>query len=997
MLRFLHHHIGYRIKKRTFVVLAIALSVTFLVAAILALSAVWIAGPADVLRIEITEPEGRERVLGAGLDLASLPGSNFLVDPSFEPVTFRETLSVYEGDNQTLTVSEYQVDPVIAADGFYDGATVRVLSPGPDGLAVKKNDQVASYRVNRVGRFQAVQLPADVPAGRPIYDFADGHQTTLAVGAEGLILRAVAQGAPEVVPSGVASDLTGICTSPDGFLASSSAGDLIFSPDGQTWVSWPVPEPKPLHDVAALDEALYVAVGDQGVILAGGPAQLTEVPSPVTSDLIEVAASDKILLALAADGTVIRSTTGLFWEIVQRPTSLHETWRSLTCLNGTFVLAGDNGLVAFSEDGRQFTPAPTRAAGNIRDVVLLNANQLIVLDDSARFQYSNDGGQTWSDSSLDTGLQSQRLALLGDRHVVSADQDGRLGLAPLVIEIELENPLVSGTFNAGDLLYLEKMFNEMPLTVTPSTDRAEPEFSQSWEVFGPGSAERTALSVPDEGGRAALHLVLPGSNDPEGHQILSQRVDPKQFSQATRSDIYQVELWMRQEAIPDAAVKIWISGSFDSIGTTIDHVGSTWKRYTHTFILPSSLVAQSPEVRLNIGYAGSGELWLDRVHFSRADQPVHGLRNDLTEAVTRIKPAMIRLTGLPLGSTQLPSDQWSLPPGNEVPVYEQGRWSYPASQSLSSTLELARAGQSDPWLVLDSSFSETELMHLLEYIAGPVSSPYGRLRLDQGQILPWSDQFDHLYLEIRDAQNQFSEDFMRADFVDWLIVTASQSPYYNELKNQLVFIDGMAYSDGVWRSSADYHVSSLQGNYISAGQDGIAAAILAYYDRMPRNPSQARQGFRELISPLDLIAEGQEKPELADLLTLNLQELGTSAAQCNLAWPGQPGSTALNLKRRELTATLAAETANSVVLKTFRAESDLQAFAYRRDEQTLIILANTGSQPLSARLTGLIDTRGQFLQSYDANGQLLRERQLRRNQELLTVLPGGVVVLKKSP
>lgn len=989
MLRFLRRQIGYRIKKRTFVVLAITIAVTFLVASLLALAAVWLSGPTDVLQIEIREPKNRDQILGAGLDLALLPDSNLLSDPSFEPITFRETLAVYEGDAQTLTVSEYDIPEVINQNGFFNGADVRVLSPGDDSLTLKKTDKVASYSINRIGRFRTLALPADVPEGRQINDFAHLGDLTIAVGEGGLVLRDLALASPAAVISGTAHDLMGVCTTNEGFAAVSTGGEILFSADGATWTPWKIENATPLYDIAALDDDLLVAVGQHGTILAGSPGHLLPVLSPTQADLVEIEANDHVLLARAADGTVLRSTTGLFWDIVQLPGGLQDRWQAMDERDGTFVLGSQNGRIAYTRDGLVMTSSESPIEGSVQDILLLSDTQLIVLNTEGSFLYSNDRGQKWADSKLETGFSSQLLALLGDRQIISADAQGHLGLAPLVIEVELLNPLVEGSFMAGDLLYLEKSFTDLPVQTSKG--------SQAWTVYGPGQASRTRSSVPDESGHASMHLSMDDNALETDHLILSQSIDPQQFDRKSGSSIYQVELWMRQDNIKDGAVKIWLSGDFESIGTTIDHVGSTWKRYTHTFVLPTSQLSTSSTVRFNISYQNKGDLWLDRIHFGRADQEAFSLDAEISESLTQVQPSILRFNSLALGTSSLAAEQWAQAPGNEAPVFLAGEFRYPESQNIGNALTLAHSAQSEPWLVLDSSLGEAELLHLLEYLAGPVSSPYGLKRMNQGQILPWTDQFDHVYLEIRDAEGTFNADYLRSDYVDLMIRSAGQSPYYNTLKSKLIFVDGMRYSDGVWRSTADYHVSSLTGNYISAGQDGIAAAILAYYDRLPRNPNQARQGINELISPLDLLAEGQEQPQLADLITINLQELGASAALCNLAWPGTTHPTAESQALRLVAATLTRETAGSVALDTLRAESDLQAFAYRRNNETVMILANTGSLPLSARLSGLIDTKNQYLRSYDANGQLLRERQIHRSREQLTVLPGGAVILTNTP
>ena len=881
---------------------------------------------------------------------------------------------------------------------------------------MKKTAEVESYGINRIGHFQAVQLPADIPADRQIRDFAGRGNEALAIGDRGLILKALTSTQPVVVASGLTSDLTGICASSAGYLVCSSQGELIYSTDGSLWSPWPVLDPKPLRAVAVSDRDLYVAVGDAGVILAGKSGQLVEVDSPTTANLIDVVYGQGIFLALTADGTVLRSTTGTLWEVAAHSALPDGLWRTLDYRNGSFGLAGDQGHVVTSQDGRTFKETLARSALDIRDLVLINDSQMIVLGTNSQFQYTNDGGKTWTDSSIETGLASQHIALLDDRHIVSSGRSGEIGLTPLVVEIKLDKPLVSGSFEAGDLIYLEKSFDELPasvITAEPVTNDSAGQFTPGgWEVFGASAVERTRLSSPDEGGQSSMHLTstaaatsvntaaaTPAStaaatSASESAVILSQRLDPALFNRGSGRDIYQVELWMRQERITDQSAKIWLSGDFQSIGTTIDHVGTTWKKYTHTFVLPTTTIRKSGEVRLNISFSGAGELWLDRVFFGLSEQVPHGLDLALSQEIRSIQPSVLRLSFLPLGRSTVASQQWASTAGNDAPVFHAGQWSFPTGQALSSALQLAQEGPSDPWLVIDSNMSESELLNLLEYLAGPISSPFGQLRMSQGQILPWTERFNHVYLEIRDTEQRFTADFLRSDYVDWLIRTVSQSPYFNEVKNQLVFVDGMTYSDGVWRSSADYHTSELTGTYGGPGSNGIDAAVLDYYDQMPRNPSQSRQGWYELISPVKLTSVDSQQPTLADVLTMQLQELGTSAGLANLAI-----TTPLSDQYRpqdSVAAKIAAFTRNSVVLDTIVAESKLKAFAFQSDAGDFVVLANVGQQPLSTRITGVIDVNGLTMTSFDQNGAILRERHLRTSHDLLTVLPGGVVILKKT-
>lgn len=981
MLRFLRRQIGYRIKKRTFVVLALSVLITAAVAATLSLVAVWLAGPEDIIWVSVDESGRQTDILGTGINLEHASSDNILKDASFEPIAYRKILTVYEGDEQTITVVDPMMDPAFYSDGFFAGASARVLSNNADGLSLKKTATVLSYHSNRVGPFQLLQLPADLPPGREILGFADNGEVSIAVGQSGLVLRGLSQTQPDVVDAGTRADLTDVTVVNQGFLVASSSGELIFSQDGQVWQPWIEAGPFPLRAVAASEEGLVVAVGDGGTILAGTAQTLAPAMSTTQSNLIDLAYGNGLFLALAEDGSILRSSNGTFWRKVDRPAAVGQFWRALSYADGVFALGGENGQVAFSENGLQFNPAKTSPAVATADLHLLSRNQVIVLGRDNQFYYSSDGGQTWSKSDIDPGLDSRRLDVLGNRQIVSADASGQIGIAPLVIEITLSQPLVAGNFTAGDLLFLELTSQEIR---TPD----------SWEVFGARTSERTLLSVPDESGLASMHLAAPDTAAETDAVILSQSIDPNALMRRQGSDIYTIELWMRQEQIRDAAVQIWLSGAFQPIGTTINHVGSTWKKYTHTFVVPKSVIINADSVRFNISFSGAGELWLDKVFWGQPGLSLNGLDASLNESIRSIQPPVLRLAYLPLGSAHQPSFQWAKSPGNEAPVYQDDEWTYEGSQSLAPALELAREAGSSPWLVIQPGMGETELLGLIEYLSGPITSPYGHLRMNQGEILPWIESIERIYVEFSDTQSQLQTDSMRTGWIDWMIEVIRQSPYYNQLKNKLILIDGMSYSDGVWRSSADYHSSQVIGLYQGTNQNGIQPAMAAYFDQMPRNPAQTSQGWHEIISVASLHGFEGLQPTMADLVQLQLEELGNSAGLVNLDLR-EPWDKDYR-PQDAIAARLLALPQDSRLLAASSPDSDVKAYAFTGSYGRKILLANLATIPKSIRITGSLDAKGLLLTGYDRDGVLLRERTLASSRETINILPGGVAVLESN-
>jgi hypothetical protein len=416
-------------------------------------------------------------------------------------------------------------------------------------------------------------------------------------------------------------NLTDVCRWGSGFATCSSDGELFVSEDGSAWQTWSVLAPEPLRAVAASEAGLVVAVGAGGRILTGSGGYLFAVASPVQTDLTDVVYGNGVFLALAADGTVLRSTSGSTWQILFQPAAGDPVYRTLACTDRSFALTGDQGLIAVSEDGSHFQPAAAAPGAEIRELLLLSARQMIVLGQDSRFCYTTDGGQTWTDSTTAPGIDCQKIARLADHSIISAGKAGEIGLAPLVTEVTLDQPLVSGQFAAGDLLFLEKTSLETP---PPS----------AWEVLGTGDAERSQTFVPETGGRASLCLSAPSAAPADAVLTLSQSLDPVRLTHKNGSNIYTIELWLRQEGLTNPQVQLALSGGYQLISTTIDHVGTKWKKFTHAFVLPQGIISRTQPLRFNISFSGPGNLWIDQAFLGQveADNPAASLPPPVTRS-----------------------------------------------------------------------------------------------------------------------------------------------------------------------------------------------------------------------------------------------------------------------------------------------------------------------------------------------------------------------------
>ncbi len=174
---------------------------------------------------------------------------------------------------------------------------------------------------------------------------------------------------------------------------------------------------------------------------------------------------------------------------------------------------------------------------------------------------------------------------------------------------------------------------------------------------------------------------------------------------------------------------------------------------------------------------------------------------------------------------------------------------------------------------------------MLAYLAAPISEPFGKLRQEQGMVMPWVQSFDRIYLEICDRQDVFDQDRLKSEYVNLVIRTISQSPYYRRSRASWFLSMAMQYSDGAMLSRADYHTSDLEG---AVNDNRLALSELTvqdYLDQIPRNPEKPVADFPELIRALRLDDSAIRPLRLAELVDLALYDIGKQSGLVNLDRP----------------------------------------------------------------------------------------------------------------
>lgn len=1003
----LRHSPLRRLKKRTLVVTVLSMAAVLITGSLLGWFVAALPGPSDITQFVIAERDSRHSILGSGVSLPELPVANWLEDPSFEPYVFRTALTVHYGNENILTVSAADAGAGQYGESFFNGAQARVMAWSADGLSHKKTAAVVSFGMNRVGQFQTIDLSGDWPENTAVLAITQQNEISLAAGENGLVLFQASSVAPQVIDLNVSADLTGIDGFDKGYVICSEQGDLFFSEQGTLWQKISGTLEGSLNDIAIADDSTYAAVGDEGIIICGKPGQTpVAVQAPTKQDLLAACSGAGRFVAVGEQGTILVSRGGLIWQSADLAVDIN--WQTVEFYEGRFVAAGDKGHIAYSDNGINFQLLEPVGSSDLVDVVMLSRQQYIVLDKQGLFSLTNDAGHSWTSSEIETGMHSQIIALAGKDKLISADAFGQVGVAQLVAEIELDSPLRQGQYQAGDILYLEKVSPSLPSEYLEDFDQSSAVVN-SWQFFGPGRSNRIESDHAPAGGRASL---LIDRTDVQADQptIISQVLGAKFSEQSRHNDIYRADLWLKQENSGAGKVQVWLSGLVNPVGATVSHIGPKWRKYSFNFVLPEPSTLREQPVRFNVAFTGTAKVSIDRLFFGKASESADLALSSVSEQIKDADPQVIRLDFLGIGKRGSGVESWSLPLGNENKYISPGENNLQKSHALHTALQLAYESSASPWLVIDAFADEAELLRLIEYLAAPITEPYGRLRQQNGSVVPWTDKFDRIYLEFMDSEKIFEFDRLRADHVNLMIDSVSRSPYYQRIKQMLVFIDGQYYQEGVMLSTADYHSADLQGIMQTNRESVVYNAYQDYYNQIPRVPEKPGQLISELVRSASLVASELYQPQLADLIHLLLADLGEQTALTNLEIDV---NSLTNTDDKDLYLTAAhimARSAQGVPLSIHPIQQvnenkddpeelekwvSARAYGFLSNDQLAIVLVNSTEQRQDCLLVSDMNLKGAQVTNYDASGAELNQQELKNNQKV-TLLPGGVALLYKS-
>lgn len=1040
-----------RIHKRPFIVAAIVLLAVIAVTAGLIFGLGLFSANSDLLRVHVYASESGLPVNSIGINLTHIPTANLLSNASFENLQYDQNYMVSEASANAVYVQSDSSADEQFRDGFFTGGTIRILSLDAEGnLIPKVQSTITGFETNQLGLWAELDTPEGNASGRNITSAASSTAISVAVGNGGLLISDLTSSSPKILETGTSEDFAGIFSIADRFYAVTDGGTFALSSDGRAWNAFSPAETLSgkIHTVTAVGKT-GIAAGDSGTVLMCSDGKVSRIPIDESSSFLTSTGDGNVVLLAGTDGAVWTSANGIAFRDLSEGEITYQgktpDWVASDCRGGTFALAGADGQIAvgkyFSEAGQfSFTihQAQDSAGSDIKPerIIVLPSGELVLVDSSGILYCSDSGAETWKQLSAgplneitSLGLTSAGKILLSNGVISYTSQ--------LFTCIQFEDVQNEEKIQSGDMCFLA--------CTSPAEGSAE---KGGWDQYGDGTNAVSQETAPAGGGSSSIRLIGSETLSGDDAHYVSTVISDGDSSPFQPNLFYQMKVWLKQTGVANGEVMAWISGDFTSVGTTFTDVGSGWRQYTYTFVLPSAATGKNTgEIRFNIGFRGRGELSIDKVYLGLESAADTSVPDAYCQSVKDAKLSLIRLDNIGFGRFGMPSDAWLYPSGNECLTTYGGITAESGCNSLEASLSIVSDSGANPWLVIDSAAGQDSVEHLMNYLCGSITDTYGKIRVENGTAVPWSSQFERLVIEITDTNGVFTTDLQRGAYVDYIMKAFESSDYFVDIKDKVIFVDGMQYESGTMLSGADFHTGSLSVtnkndalSYVLTLDAAISEGYEAYYDSIPRTLSDARRDQGEWIRIASLSMFSQEEKDgsmiyseepvtAADCTAMLLYDLGnhsstilsdlpvnTDAAKedSKLLFSSSGKSAAEKLLSARNNKTILAATAilqgiaggtpNDIeiipsALSSGRGEGTglpaeakgLSVFAFQDENSIHVVAVNISDEPKIFLLEADVALRGDYLYRYADDGSLIEQTKLSQRGNRINLLPGQVI------
>ena len=810
----------------------------------------------ELVTLRATSVDADNTFGGAGVNLNAVPNVNLIADPSFEMSSDYLTFVVASVDSGAIYLEPEDIEKQGISGEELAGDLVRILSIDENGtMSERYTGTCTGYEPARLSSIELIDDESGLLAGEKMISVIDSSNSYTALTEDGNIVCNIGADTQEAsIDLKNNEKIVGIESTDAGIYAISSAGNVFMAADGRNFSALAFAEGFESHKetpVTAADSSIFAAAYPDGTVLMVSNGYVTCAQIPTEGRIERFTSAGTGFLASDSNGKVYYSGNGFVFEQL---TGVLEDGITITGISGQgskfYILTSDGVITVIdAEDGMSVTTLESCKDNGTayRDICASDSGKIVLVSDKGTCTAIYEAKDECTVFTGENVVVEDVFGIEGDRIVYSSG--GKLYRAAILSGLSMEGSIPEDAIISGDICVVENA--KAPVAVyTASDDAAWDEATDSnWSCSGADTAVVTC-ERPDGKGLCAM---LAGSG--KGVHIMSQKLNGTSSDCFTEDTFYRISL-SAMSYDEDVTIKVWVYGdTFGTQGFVINNVGENFKEYSYVFAVTNSMTGDDT-VRFNISVEGSKTVLIDDVYLGPDEYRTAGIPEYYQTRLIDSGLSVIRLDNLMFGSSGfcrnafygLSKDSVS---AQIVSAEYGGAVKVSACNSLEDSLRLVSACEATPWFVIGSAASQSDIDNFLEYLCGSVSSVYGSKRIDNGTALPWSRQFDKMIVEICDSENCFASDTQKASYVNCVMAMFAASEYYADVKDKIIFLDGMDYSGGTMLSGADSHAMPVEADFADAqatSLENIQSALgLAQYNS-PHVATAASGG--EFISSL---------------------------------------------------------------------------------------------------------------------------------------------------
>lgn len=744
-------------KRRIFGVISLFILIALVASSMLAVLG-FFGSRAELPRINLSVDTTSGSVQGVGFNILDIPDSNIIEDPFFDSRDNCLFATVTEAEGNYI-----YFDP-LEGRAFSDVASnseINVLSIDADGaMGLRFSSYVSGFDPARFGIPITIADTNNLWNTDSIIKVVESSGVVYALTGDGVLIQNLITKNSVVNSNAFFID---ICSSENFVYALASNGDIFIASEGGSFTyvcTCEVSEESSPVFISSVNGSIEVFMSD------GTVRTINSDNSFITSqiDAVHVDSNMNYVVSVDSSNNVYVSSNGIFFNSRDDISYLIPDFDSVIDLklfdSTVLILTNYGTLIKFDISGNDFYVCDISSIEPVSICPINNRYAIAVASDYQAFAVDINNGSTDALGMGNTVVEN--VFRYGDNEYLISSGSS-LYKTSLMSALLVENSIGSSIIQSGDICMVK--------TSSVNTD--------SWDVQGD-----THLVGREDG------VYLTGNDS--GLHVMSRRLEqmaPELFEDGV---FYRIDVSMSTTG-GDLNTYAWLEGeTFGQQGMQVTVVDSNTDVYSYVFAVTENMI-EDEYLRFNIAFDGYGILNIDYVYVGPSNSDVNTIPSDFRNCIVHNNPSALRFSSMIIGGTGFCDEEfYGIHP-----------------DSAESALLMSRDAGANPWFVMGSQITQNDVESFLGYMCGSVSSEYGKRRIDNGTALPWSRQFNYIYVEIDDSEDTFLSDVQRGAYVDYVMGLFERSSYYIEIKDRIVFIDGMNYDGGVVLSGADRHAAPM--------------------------------------------------------------------------------------------------------------------------------------------------------------------------------------------